>query len=436
MTRPLRVAVVSRAVYPLHGLGGLERSVYDLVRHLAARGIQITLITRPAESATKPRADVARRRGRPIRALSHVPLRRPARDDDPRSRHRVPAVRRTRRAGCVGPRDLGGRRPGPRLRRQRPGVRPSPVRRATVPLVLNPQGLEEFGGSDPSRARLKRAAYLPLRRAVLACARAADCVIATDRASSRLCVPISNSTPERVCVSRTRSTFAELDATGHRGRRRVDARPRQKIPAADTVLLSVGRLEQNKGFHVLAAALGGAPRPCAERSAEGRWRWVVVGDGPFRARSRRRSRVPGSAIASSSPGACPIGNCTRGTRRPISSCIPRCTKAVRSSRSRRWPTAARWWPPRQEGSPIKSGPASTAGLFAGRCVSACRRDQRRTRTAGAAACLWPGGTRDRRARIFVDLRRKPDDRAVRKAPRQDTGDIATGAPPNDFTRKD
>ena len=49
MTRPLRVAVVSRAVYPLHGLGGLERSVYDLVRHLAGAGIQVTLITRPAD---------------------------------------------------------------------------------------------------------------------------------------------------------------------------------------------------------------------------------------------------------------------------------------------------------------------------------------------------------------------------------------------------
>ena len=38
---------------------------------------------------------------------------------------------------------------------------------ATAPLVLNPQGLEEFGATDPSRAPLKRAAYLPLRRAVL-----------------------------------------------------------------------------------------------------------------------------------------------------------------------------------------------------------------------------------------------------------------------------
>ena len=46
---------------------------------------------------------------------------------------------------------------------------------------MNPQGLEEFGATDPSRAPLKRAAYLPLRRAVLLCAAAADAVIATDR---------------------------------------------------------------------------------------------------------------------------------------------------------------------------------------------------------------------------------------------------------------
>ena len=33
---PLRVAVLARSVYPLHGYGGLERHVYDLVRHLLA----------------------------------------------------------------------------------------------------------------------------------------------------------------------------------------------------------------------------------------------------------------------------------------------------------------------------------------------------------------------------------------------------------------
>src|SRR5918999_5151552 len=46
MSRPLRVAVVSRSVFPLHGVGGLERHVFDLVRYLADAGVHVTLITR------------------------------------------------------------------------------------------------------------------------------------------------------------------------------------------------------------------------------------------------------------------------------------------------------------------------------------------------------------------------------------------------------
>ena len=37
---------------PLHGVGGLERSVHDLVRHLAMRGVDVTLIVPPATSET------------------------------------------------------------------------------------------------------------------------------------------------------------------------------------------------------------------------------------------------------------------------------------------------------------------------------------------------------------------------------------------------
>ena len=49
MKPALRVAVVARSVFPLHGLGGLERHVYDLVRFLADAGVETTLITRHAE---------------------------------------------------------------------------------------------------------------------------------------------------------------------------------------------------------------------------------------------------------------------------------------------------------------------------------------------------------------------------------------------------
>jgi glycogen synthase len=61
------------------------------------------------------------------------------------------------------------------------------------------------------------------------------------------------------------------------------ARVRQQagINSNELVLLSVGRLEHNKGFHVLAAALG-ALGDHAGRIAEGKWKWIVLGDGPYR----------------------------------------------------------------------------------------------------------------------------------------------------------
>jgi glycogen(starch) synthase len=129
---------------------------------------------------------------------------------------------------------------------------------------------------------LKRAAYLPLRRAVLACARAADCVIATDRAlepavRSHLGVPA-----ERVRVIPNALDLTIVDALagpadGARVRRDAGVAP------GDVVLLSVGRIEENKGFQVLTAALA-ALRDHAAPIAEGRWHWMVVGDGPYRAR--------------------------------------------------------------------------------------------------------------------------------------------------------
>jgi hypothetical protein len=43
MDRTWQLAVLTRAVYPLHGYGGLERHVYDLLRHLL--GTRRTYIT-------------------------------------------------------------------------------------------------------------------------------------------------------------------------------------------------------------------------------------------------------------------------------------------------------------------------------------------------------------------------------------------------------
>jgi glycosyltransferase involved in cell wall biosynthesis len=63
-------------------------------------------------------------------------------------------------------------------------------------------------------------------------------------------------------------------------------RDRAGIGLADVVLLSVARLERNKGLHVLADALGSLKDLA--------WRWVVVGDGPFR--GALEARVAGHGL--------------------------------------------------------------------------------------------------------------------------------------------
>src|SRR5262249_46632033 len=113
---------------------------------------------------------------------------------------------------------------------------------SNAPLVLNPQGLEEFGATDPSRARLKRAAYLPLRRAVLACAAAADVVIATDQALEHVVLRHLKIDRARMRTIPNAIDLHALDAmtdptlVG-------ELRWKHDLAVGERVLLSVGRLE-------------------------------------------------------------------------------------------------------------------------------------------------------------------------------------------------
>jgi glycogen synthase len=277
----MRVAIVARSVYPIHGTGGLERSVYDLARHLTERNVAVTLITRTATGTPDLR-------GPAYADVKYVPYR-----TFPGAGRRGTTVidRSTAyplfgmRAGAVAAgmveRDevdivhgFGASVLGYARKRHRLGA----------PLVLNPQGMEEFGATDPSRAALKRLAYLPLRKAVVACARRADAVIATDRAlepAIRTHLRVPDAT---IWTIPNALDLREVDALAD-----VDDGVRVRAAAGagdDIVLLSVGRLEENKGFHVLAAALA-ALKAHSGRLAQERWRWVIAGAGPFRGRLER-----------------------------------------------------------------------------------------------------------------------------------------------------
>jgi glycosyltransferase involved in cell wall biosynthesis len=296
--RPIRVAVVARSAFPLHGVGGLERHVFDLVQYLANAGLDVTLITRPENRVAATRSASLD----PRITLITVPYR-----TFPLAGRRGTTVldRSTAyplfgmRAGRVAwdlVRDkkidivhgLGASVLGYARRRAR----------SAAPLVFNPQGLEEFGATNPKRAALKRAGYLPLRRAVLTCAREADRIIATDRSLEPVVVQHLRVPPDRVNVIPNALDLHAID----RFRTIVSgARVRESagIGADDVVLLSVGRLEENKGFHHLGAALGAL---AGHGRLPGRWRWVVVGDGPFRRRLEHAIRDAGLGDAVSLVG--------------------------------------------------------------------------------------------------------------------------------------
>jgi len=283
----VKVALVARSVFPIHGYGGLERHVYDLARALAERDVRVTLITRPpargrewhrssiheaviAEFVPYHTFPFAGRRGTTVLDRSTAyPL------FGLRAGRR--ALDLVRRGDAEIVHGLGGSVIGYARERATAGA----------PLVLNPQGLEEFGATDPSRAKLKRAVYLPLRRAVLACAAAADAVIATDRTLEPVVMRHLKIDASKVHTIPNALDLPAIDSLTDPALI-GELRRRHGIAAGEVVLLSAGRLEKNKGFQVLLHALA-AVRDLS--SLEGRsWRWISIGDGPYRDRLQSLAR--------------------------------------------------------------------------------------------------------------------------------------------------
>ena len=280
----LRVAVLARSVYPLHRFGGLERHVYDLVRCLLARDVHITLLTPPA-AANRPvdaAADgVFRHPNFTLRPVPYVTFpfanRRGTTILDRSTAYPVFGVRAGRvaaRMASAGQIDivhgLGASVLGYATSDLDAGTR--------APLVFNPQGLEEFGATDPSRAPLKRLGYWPLRAAVRRTARSADRVIATDRSLVNPVMTHLGVSKDVVRVIPNAIEPAECDRPDAASRGQA-LRAEVGLQPDDVLLLSVGRLEANKGFHVLIRALAALAR---QKTLPARWRWVLVGDGPMR----------------------------------------------------------------------------------------------------------------------------------------------------------
>jgi glycosyltransferase involved in cell wall biosynthesis len=274
----LRIAVIARAAFPLHGLGGLERHVWDLIHHHLGAGHAVTLVTREPDARALEAAEWRELAAHPRFTARFVPYttfpfagRRGTTVIDRSTAYPIFGWRAGRAAEHLASSGAVDMVYG--LGAAVFGYRPAVT---GVPLVFNPQGLEEFGGADESYggSRLKRVGYEPLRRVVRACARRSDAVIATDRALLPAVERQLGVDAARIHVVPNGIDVGWCDrlAGPEDGRRERD---RIGIAPSDILLLSVGRLQRNKGFHVLAEALA------AWRDRRG-WQWAIAGDGPYR----------------------------------------------------------------------------------------------------------------------------------------------------------
>ncbi len=290
---PVRVAMLARVVFPLHGYGGIERHVFHLVTHLTRLGAAVTLFVQEVDPRRRSADDAA------TRAIVD-------------GLHAVVYLRYDYTSPLLPPNGVVGRQLNyPWYSWQLGCTAAAAARRGAfdvvhsqglcaagygfirsrdpllrrLPFVANPHGMEEFRTPD----RRKWLAYAPFRALYAYGHRQADRAIATDACTRDDLPRYLGVDPRRVVV--IPSAIDPDECLGLvRPELRAALRARLGLAGADPILLSVGRLERNKGFHVLIAALARlAP------TLPPTWRWLLVGDGTERAALEAQAQAAGIA---------------------------------------------------------------------------------------------------------------------------------------------
>ncbi len=286
--KPLRVAMLARSVWPLHGYGGIERHIYHLTTHLAQRGLEVTLFVqdsldeaglamlRTHMQVVQSRYDYTSPYIRPNSIVGrqiNYPRYTLAQGAD--------VVHRVRRGefDVVHSQGLCAFGYGWHRRNQ--------ADIANVPFFANPHGLEEYRTPDWR----KWLAYAPFRWMYTKGHQLADFVIATDACTAPDLPKYLNVNAQRVVVIPSAIDIQENLAPITTARTH---HMRQRYTTPDELLLiSVSRLERNKGYHLLAEAL---QRANTQQLLPPHWRWVLVGDG--KERHALESQVAELGIAS------------------------------------------------------------------------------------------------------------------------------------------
>jgi glycosyltransferase involved in cell wall biosynthesis len=288
-----RVAMLARVVFPLHGFGGIERHVFHLVTHLARLGARVTLYVQQPPGDRGPAAG-----GQGDHSQSPIP--------DPRSLlpgiESVVFLRYDYTSPRLRPNSILGRQINYPWYTWRLGQAAAAAARrgaydvvhaqglcalgygwirqrdpllARLPFIATPHGLEEYRTPDWR----KWLAYEPFRALYSYGTRSADRAIATDACTQGDLPRYLGVDPRRVVVIPSAIDVAECLAWVSPAARQA-MRERFGLDTADLVLLSVSRLERNRGYHILADALARLHR---QGALAPRWRWLLVGEGKERA---------------------------------------------------------------------------------------------------------------------------------------------------------
>jgi len=250
----MKIAVATRAIAPLHGHGGLERAVADSCAALAARGHDVTVFTatRTNREAFAPlpfvviavpwgQLPLLRRGGVLDRAARYARFtRRLTRAITATNETYDIAIGHGAAAAAFIPLRATGR-----------------VHR----LLLNPHGMEEFTAPPLKRAMLRGQRALVHRAATVA-----DRVIATDAALVPAVIRNLGTPIARIAVI---PNGVNIEA--------IDRLTPAVAPDLPPIILSVGRIEANKGLDLLAAALG-----LIAPTLPSDWQWHHVGEGAGR----------------------------------------------------------------------------------------------------------------------------------------------------------
>jgi glycosyltransferase involved in cell wall biosynthesis len=296
ISQPLRVAMLARVVFPLHGFGGIERHVFHLVTHLARLGVRVTLYVQPA--TTDDRRLTTDELEHEMQVVG--------------GQLSVAYLRYDYTSPYLRPNSILGRQINyPWYTWQLGRLAATAARRGEIdivhaqglcaagygwirrrdpllmrlPLIANPHGLEEYRTQDIR----KWLAYAPFRALYSFGARAADRAIATDACTKDDLPRYLGVSPQRVVVIPSAIDVDECVAWTS-DTQRAAMRARFQLDQADLVLLSVSRLERNKGYHILAEALARLRDRLPPR-----WRWLLVGQGKERQALEQQVRVLGIA---------------------------------------------------------------------------------------------------------------------------------------------